>query len=225
MAQSRRATDESRPDTVEIGLGESIPITTRLSPDTMDSPWRATESYRRASTVTSQQTYPGRRISPLDKYPWGRRGRRPGHRNTRGAENTKTSLYKDTVRSSNSMSAISCTEAPQEHVLDWSQGDTAREMSFEMRPGKYAFQKTCRDIRAFVTSAARRQGRKEFLERQISFGFDPANQNKTNIYVVNDVLEELEPHESLPRAEMTSPRTRIKLHLVHCKFLFDYCPR
>ena len=44
---------------------------------------------------------------------------------------------------------------------------TALEIQFEMETGKNAFQKTCRDMHAFVTSAARK-GRKEVFERRMS---------------------------------------------------------
>ena len=67
-----------------------------------------------------------------------------------------------------------------------------------MVTGKNAFQKTCRGMYAFVTSAARK-GRKEVFVRQMSLEerkpFDPFKQKKIKNYVVNNVLEKLEPHE------------------------------
>ena len=76
------------------------------------------------------------------------------------------------------------------------------EIQFEMKTAKRAFQKTGRDLYGFVTSAAKK-GRKEVFERQMSLEekrkFDPAKQKEIKNYVVNDVLEKLEPHEKKPR--------------------------
>ena len=80
--------------------------------------------------------------------------------------------------------------------------ETALEIQFEMETCKNAFQKTCRDMLAFVTSAARKR-RKDVFERQMSFEerkqFDPAKQKEIKNFVVNNVLEKLEPHEKPPR--------------------------
>ena len=77
--------------------------------------------------------------------------------NARTAANTETTCHKNKTwnsRSSDNMFVGSNTEAPLEREPDWSSGDTALEVLFEMKLGKHAFQKTCRDMCAFVTSAA-----------------------------------------------------------------------
>ena len=105
-------------------------------------------------------------------------------------------------QSSDTMFASSHTEIFPDTETDWSPDDTALEVQFEMKTGKHAFQETCRDLYAFVTSAAKK-GRKEVFERQMSLEerrkFDPAKQKEIKNYVVNDVLEKLEPHEKPPR--------------------------
>ena len=70
-------------------------------------------------------------------------------------------------QSSNTMFASSHTEILSDTETDWSSDDTALEIQFEMKTGKHAFQKTCRDLYAFVTSAAEK-GRKGVFERQMS---------------------------------------------------------
>ena len=65
------------------------------------------------------------------------------------------------------MSSSSKTEAPLETEPDWSSGYTALDVHFEMKPGKHAFQNSCREMYPFVTSAAR-QGRGEVFERLMS---------------------------------------------------------
>ena len=79
---------------------------------------------------------------------------------------TKTK-FESSQSSSNNMFASSHMENPPETGPDWGSDDTAMEVQFEMEPGKNAFQKTCRDLYAFVTSAARK-GRKEIFQRQMS---------------------------------------------------------
>ena len=83
------------------------------------------------------------------------------------------------------------------------------EIQIEMEPGKHALQKTCRDIFAFVTRAAKER-RKDVLGRQMSLEerilFNPAKQKAMNDNVVNDVLEKLEPHERPPRESMLRMR-------------------
>ena len=105
-------------------------------------------------------------------------------------------------QSSDTMFASSHTEIFPDTETDWSSDDTALEIQFEMKTGKHAFQKTCSNLYAFVTSAAKK-GRKEGFERQMSLEerrkFDPAKQKEIKNYVVNDVLEKLEPHEKPPR--------------------------
>ena len=81
----------------------------------------------------------------------------PDQRKARKRLLTKTHLGSS---SGNSVFASSSTEAPQETDPDWSSSDTALEIHFENKPGNHALQKTCRDMSAFVTGAAR-QGRKE----------------------------------------------------------------
>ena len=61
---------------------------------------------------------------------------------------------------SHRMFASSNTETPPETEPDWSLGDTALEVHFEMKTGHHAFQKTCRDMYVFVTSAAEKVARK-----------------------------------------------------------------
>ena len=74
------------------------------------------------------------------------------------------------------------TETPPDADPDWSLGDTALEVHLEMKTGKHALEKTCRDMFAVVTGAARK-GRQEVFERQMSPAerkkFDPAKQKDT----------------------------------------------
>ena len=69
---------------------------------------------------------------------------------------------------------------------------------------------------AFVTSAARK-GRKEVFERQISLEerkqFGPAKQKEIKNYVVNNVLEKLEPHEKPPRESFLRMRWVLEYRL------------
>ena len=58
------------------------------------------------------------------------------------------------------MFAGSTTETPPDTEPDWSSGVTALKIHFVMKTGKHALQNTCRDVFAFVTSAATK-GRKE----------------------------------------------------------------
>ena len=113
---------------------------------------------------------------------------------------TKTKY--DSSQSSNNMFASSHMENSPETGPDWSSDETALEIQFEMETCKNAFQKACRDMLAFVTSAARKR-RKDVFERQMSFEerkqFDPAKQKEIKNFVVNNVLEKLEPHEKPPR--------------------------
>ena len=85
-----------------------------------------------------------------------------------------------------------------------------------MKTGKHAFQKTCRDLYVFVTSAAKK-GRKELFERQMSLEerrkFDPAKQKDIKNYVANDVLEKLEPHEKPPRESILRMRWVLEYRL------------
>ena len=71
---------------------------------------------------------------------------------------------------------------------DWSSDDQLWKHSLRWRLAENTFLKTCRDMYAFVTSAARK-GRKEVLERQMSLEerkqFDPANKKEIKRYVVN----------------------------------------
>ena len=68
-------------------------------------------------------------------------------------------------------------------------------------PGKRAFHETCRDMYAFVNSAAR-TGRKKVSERQMTPKernlFDPAKEKEIKKNIVSDVLAKLEPHEKPP---------------------------
>ena len=77
-------------------------------------------------------------------------------------------------------------------------------------------QKTCRDLYAFVSSAAKK-GRNEVFERQMSLEerrkFDPAKQKDIKNYVVNDVLEKLEPHEKPPRESILRMRWVLEYRL------------
>ena len=137
---------------------------------------------------------------PWTNTPWGVQTDFPDQpqepQQTRKLVLTKT--HPTTSQSSNSVFASSSTEALQETEPDWSSGDTALEIHFQMKPGKHAFQKACRDMYAFVTSAAS-NARKEVPERQTSLEerkqFDPANQKEIKNCVVNEVLEKLESHE------------------------------
>ena len=71
-------------------------------------------------------------------------------------------------------------------------------------------------MNAFVTSAAKK-GRKEVFERQMSLDerrkFDPAKQKEIKNYVVNDVLEKLEPHEKPPRESILRMRWVLEYRL------------
>ena len=119
-------------------------------------------------------------------------------------------------QSSDTMFASSHTEIFPDTETDWSSDDTALEIQFEMKTGKHAFQETCRDLYAFVTSAAKK-GRKEVFERQMSLEerrkFDPAKQKEIKNYVVNDVLEKLEPHENPPRESILRVRWVLEYRL------------
>ena len=114
------------------------------------------------------------------------------------------------------MFASSHTEIFPDKETDWSSDDTALESQVEMKTGKRAFQKTCRDLYAFVTSAAKK-GRNEVFERQMSLEerrkFDPAKQKEIKNYVVNDVLEKLEPHEKPPRESILRMRWVLEYRL------------
>ena len=117
---------------------------------------------------------------------------------------------------SNTMFASSHTEILPDTETDWRSDDTALEIQFEMKTGKHAFQKTCRDLYAFVTSAAKK-GRKEVFERQMSLEerrkFDPAKQKEIKNYVVNELLEKLEPHEKPPRESILRMRWLLEYRL------------
>ena len=114
------------------------------------------------------------------------------------------------------MFASSHTEIFPDTETDWSSDDTALEIQFEMKSGKRAFRKTCGDLYAFVTSAAKKE-RKEVFERQMSLEerrkFDPATQKEIKNYVVNDVLEKLEPHEKPPRESILRMRWVLEYRL------------
>ena len=60
------------------------------------------------------------------------------------------------------MFASSHMENSPETGPDWNSDDTALEIQFEMETGKNAFQKTCRDMNVFVTSAARKKAQLSF---------------------------------------------------------------
>ena len=79
---------------------------------------------------------------------------------------------------------------------------TALELHYEMEPGK-AFQKTCRDMYAFVTGAASKS-RKDIFKRQMSLKerklFDPAKQAEIKNHVAKEVLDKLKSY-GRPRRE------------------------
>ena len=122
----------------------------------------------------------------------------------------------DNNQSSGTMFASSHTEIFPDTETDWSSDDTALEIQFEMKTGKRDFQKTCRNLYVFVTSAAKK-GRREVFERQMSLEerrkFDPAKQKEIKNYVVNDVLEKLEPHEKPPRETILRMRWVLEYRL------------
>ena len=64
-----------------------------------------------------------------------------------------------------------------------------------------ALQKTCRDMFA-LSQVLPEKRRKEVFERRMSLEerqqSDPAKQKEIKNYMVNDVLEKLEPHEKPP---------------------------
>ena len=84
-----------------------------------------------------------------------------------------------------------------------------------MKTGKHAFQKTCRDVIAFVSCGAR--DARKFFDRQMSLEgrkqFDPAKQKEIKNYMVNDVLEKLEPHEKPPMESMIKMRWVLEYRL------------
>ena len=117
------------------------------------------------------------------------------HKNSNIHVNDVSHTKSGSSQISNTVFASSTTETPPDTPPDaepdWSSGDTALEIHFEMKTGKHAFQKTCRDMFAFDASATRK-GRKEVLERRMSLEerkqFDPAKQEETKNYIAEDAM-------------------------------------
>ena len=131
----------------------------------------------------------------------------------------------DISQKQSTTAAKAATTCLQVHTLrthqkqDRTGAQTTQLWKFSLRwrlAGKNAFQKTCRDMSAFVTRAARK-GRKEVFERQMSLEernqFDPAKQKEIKNYVVNSVLVKLEPHEKPPREKVLRMRWVLEYRL------------
>ena len=211
VAQSSRKTDESRPDATEKHIRNYM--TLNQCPGLLGE---SCKSCRRVSFWTSPQIFQKmmrfRGKTHLGTYKQTLLTYRPRNSSIQGNVSSQKQVM------ATAKAATPCSQVLTRRFFQTQNSDdTALEIRFEMKTGKHVFQKkTCRELYAFVTSAAKK-GRKEVSERQMSLEerrkFDPAKQKEIKNYVVNDVLEKLELHEKPPRESILRMRWVLEYRL------------
>ena len=152
------------------------------------------KSCRRVKNSDISTEVPEDSEDPGTNTPWNMQTN-PSDNTPQQQQHTRKTTSQNKNKSSQSndnIFASSTTETPPPTEQDWSSGDTALKIHFEMKTGKNVFQKTLQKYVCFLSHVLQRRDASKFFERRMSRQrkqFDPVNQKEIKNYTMNDVLE------------------------------------